>query len=84
MGGTARGLISSTLNKNYISRISGTQRYFHRGHITETYGSKYGGLVDAIQLGTPAELLIGEGRDTFGRAVAEAMVRFYNVHYANK
>ena len=34
----------------------GNQKYFNGGYITKTYGSKNGGVVDAIQIEIPSEV----------------------------
>jgi N-formylglutamate amidohydrolase len=59
------------------------EAYFSGGYITEQYGSRHGGVVDAVQLeanrngvrSTEAE------RRAFGRAAADVLLAFFRIHY---
>lgn len=59
------------------------EAYFSGGYITQQYGSRNGGVVDAVQIeanrngvrSTEAE------RRAFGLAAADALVAFFRVHY---
>ena len=31
-------------------------KYFNGGHITDMYGSRHGGILDAVQIETPSEV----------------------------
>ena len=57
----------------------GSHDYFSGGYITKTYGSKNGGLVDAIQCETPYEIRSnGPLRDDFGIGLGNAIVQYRN------
>lgn len=57
----------------------GQDKYFTGGYITKTYGSRDGGLTDAIQCETPYEIRSDDPvRDAFGVGLGNAIVKYRN------
>ena len=58
--------------------ISGEVNYFAGGFITQTYGSREGGLTDALQL----ETAVREEPDVeMARGIAMAIVDYYQLYF---
>ncbi|XP_069090605.1 uncharacterized protein [Pleurodeles waltl] len=58
--------------------------YFAGGYITETFGSKKSGLVDAIQIELPRWIRENNERPRFCKALAKAMMTFWQTNYCNQ
>jgi len=59
-------------------------KYFDGGHITDYYGSRHGGIMDAVQLECPGEVRTEGGdsmRQAFAKAVAEVLLSFLDMYY---
>jgi hypothetical protein len=58
---------------------SGDGGYYTGGYITQTHGSRSGGITDAIQLETPATEVVPpvEMAKGFGRAIVEFYMFYY-------
>jgi len=59
-------------------------KYFNGGHITDMYGSRHGGILDAVQIETPSEVRWEEGdemRKAFAAALAETILSFMDIYY---
>ena len=65
--------------------LSGTDKYYRGGYITQTYGSRdTGGPFDAIQMEMPYEMRVDagqEGRERFASAVGRAMAEYIRMYY---
>merc|ERR1719369_414416 len=61
----------------------GTDLYFSGGYITYTHGSKYGGIVDAVQLEMPDQIRMhgDEMRDALALALAQNIITFMEIYY---
>jgi len=62
----------------------GSDKYWSGGFITQQYGSREGGQVDAIQLEMPSELRIKGGekvRTEFAETLGEVLWQFYHQYY---
>jgi hypothetical protein len=58
------------------------QKYFAGGYCTQTYGSRNGGNIDAVQIELPKILRFQKsGRDNVGIALSESLVWFLQAFY---
>ena len=67
--------------------ISGKDKYFRGGYITSVHGSRYGGLVDAIQIEFPKAIrrnkVNGEQiRSDFIKALARVIAKYHELYYS--
>ncbi|XP_069465108.1 uncharacterized protein [Ambystoma mexicanum] len=58
--------------------------YFSGGYITETFGSKNSGMVDAIQIEVPRWIRENNERPSFCVALAKAIMNFLQINYCNQ
>ncbi|XP_043916186.1 uncharacterized protein LOC122792476 [Protopterus annectens] len=77
-------------NKAYICVPSptypspGKGNYFIGGYITRTFGSKYSGTIDAIQIELPKSMRNDKRCPKQCPAVAQAIIQFWQVNYCNQ
>ena len=78
------------MNQEMLDAVPSTQQekpngelYFSGGYTLKTYGSRYGGMVDAIQMEFSREFRSGWGKNADGRQakLASAIVRFCQQNY---
>lgn len=55
--------------------------YYSGGYISKTYGSKYGGDVDAIQIESPRSLRSSSASPPYAQDLAQAIVDFMDLYY---
>ena len=78
------GLLES---EGYLSVPSPTnpgpngELYFSGGYITQQYGSRDGGIVDAIQIESPMPFLEAPGRTSYVRAIVNAIKQYFSRHH---
>jgi len=62
----------------------GVKPYYRGGYITQEYGSRNGGYIDAIQIEVPGEIRYGGGtglNQMFARKLAKILKHFYDANY---
>nr|XP_025958331.1 uncharacterized protein LOC112984591 [Dromaius novaehollandiae]XP_025958332.1 uncharacterized protein LOC112984591 [Dromaius novaehollandiae]XP_025958333.1 uncharacterized protein LOC112984591 [Dromaius novaehollandiae] len=58
--------------------------YYSGGYITKTFGSRTSGTIDAIQIELPQWVRAAEERPKFCKALARAVMKFWQTNYCNQ
>ncbi|CAH1797084.1 unnamed protein product [Owenia fusiformis] len=60
------------------------RKYYRGGYNTRRHGSRYGGLIDAIQIETPMILRHRETISRYAEDLARTIKKYLEIHYATK